>query len=532
MVISKKESVLKIFGSFNLYYFGLILLIVSLPLSPYLTSVSQFILAGNWILENKFKSKFNQLTNNNGILIFLVIFFIHLIGLIYTTDLEYAFHDIKIKIPLLILPIIIGTSDKLNYKQLKILLLFFIAAITVNTFISSAVLLGLINYKITDIRYISIFISHIRFSLLINVAIFSLAYFFFLDKINKKENIIYPILIIWLVTFLFVLQSITGIIVFLITGFIVAIYFLKKFRNKKIRKYLTTLLIILPLLLSILVAKSIIDFYSADKINPVTIDNYTKLGNKYKHDFNNKIIENGHYVYLYISEDELRQEWNNVSKIDYDGIDKKDQKIRNTIIRYLTSKGYRKDAEGVKKLTKKDINHIEDGYANYIYKNKISLSARIYKIIWQIDVQFKKGNPSGHSVTQRFEYLKASFGIIKDNFWFGIGTGDLKTAFAKQYNEMNSPLSKRWRLRAHNQLVTFFVTFGLIGFLIIIFAMFYPIFYEQKFKDYFFMVFLIIILLSMLNEDTLETQAGVTFFSYFYSLFLFGVKKKHIYKLK
>ncbi len=532
MVISKKENVLKILGSFNLYYFGLILLIVSLPLSPYLTSVSQFILVGNWILENKFKSRFKQLINNKSVLIFELIFLVHLIGLIYTTDFAYAFHDLKIKLPLLILPIIIGTSQKLSYKQLKILLLFFIASITVSTFISFTIFLGLTNYKITDIRDISIFISHIRFSLLINIAIFSLVYFFFSDRINKKEKIIYPVLIIWLVFFLFVLQSFTGLIVFFITGFIALIYFIKKFRNKKIRIYLISLLVALPIILSVLVAESIVKFYSVEKINPKTIDKYTKLGNKYKNDFNNKIIENGHYVYLYISEKELRNEWNKVSKIAYDSVDEKGQNIKNTIIRYLTSKGYRKDAEGVKKLTKKDIEHIEEGYANYIYKNKISFSARIYKIIWQIDVQFKKGNPSGHSVTQRFEYLKASFAIIKDNFLFGIGTGDLKTVFAQQYNKMNSPLSQRWRLRAHNQFVTFFVTFGLIGFLIIIFAMFYPIVHEYKFINYFFIVFFIIALFSMLDEDTLETQAGVTFFAYFYSLFLFGVKKQYLNKLK
>ncbi|MCK5822387.1 MAG: O-antigen ligase family protein [Bacteroidales bacterium] len=530
MKISKKENVLRIFGSFNLYYFGLILLVASLPLSPYLTSVAQFILAGNWILENKFKSRFKHILQNKSILIFLLIFFVHIIGLIYTSDFKYAFHDIKIKLPLLLLPIIIGTSQKLNYKQLKILLLFFVAATTVSTLISTSVLLGLINYKVTDIREISIFISHIRFSLLINIAVFSLVYYFFFSKTNKKEKVIYLILIIWLALFLFILQSITGIIVFFIVGFVVAIGIFIKLKNKKIKKVLITLLIITPILLLALFTKFVIDFYDVDKVNPDTIDQYTKLGNKYKHDFNNKIIENGHYVYLYVSEKEMRPEWNKISKINYDSLDNKNQKIRNTITRYLTSKEYRKDAEGVKELTKKDIKHIEDGYANYIYKNKISLSSRIYKIIWQIDVQFKKGNPSGHSVTQRFEYLKASFGIIKDNFLVGIGTGDLKTAFAEQYNKMNSPLSQRWRLRAHNQFVTFFVTFGLIGFLIIIFAMIYPIFHEKKFKNYFFMIFLIIVLLSMLNEDTLETQAGVTFFTYFYSLFLFGYNRKEFKK--
>ena len=42
------------------------------------------------------------------------------------------------------------------------------------------------------------------------------------------------------------------------------------------------------------------------------------------------------------------------------------------------------------------------------------------------------------------------------------------------------------------------------------------------------LLFLIIIFLSFLNEDTLETRTGATLFSFFYSLFLFSdSKEKH-----
>jgi len=48
----------------------------------------------------------------------------------------------------------------------------------------------------------------------------------------------------------------------------------------------------------------------------------------------------------------------------------------------------------------------------------------------------------------------------------------------------------------------------------------------RKFSDYFFLVFFIIVMLSMIPEDTIESQAGVTFFAFFYSLFLFGKKEE------
>jgi hypothetical protein len=70
--------------------------------------------------------------------------------------------------------------------------------------------------------------------------------------------------------------------------------------------------------------------------------------------------------------------------------------------------------------------------------------------------------------------------------------------------------------------VTFFITFGIIGFVISMFSIFAPVFYEKKWHDYLFLVFFIIGMLSMLNEDTLETQTGVSFFMFFYALLLFG----------
>jgi hypothetical protein len=39
-------------------------------------------------------------------------------------------------------------------------------------------------------------------------------------------------------------------------------------------------------------------------------------------------------------------------------------------------------------------------------------------------------------------------------------------------------------------------------------------------------VFFIIIFMSMLTEDTLETQAGATFFAFFNALLLFG-RRRH-----
>jgi Ca2+/Na+ antiporter len=48
----------------------------------------------------------------------------------------------------------------------------------------------------------------------------------------------------------------------------------------------------------------------------------------------------------------------------------------------------------------------------------------------------------------------------------------------------------------------------------------YPHLNQNLYKDGPYMAFLIIIMVSMINEDTLESQAGITFYVFF-SLFLY-----------
>jgi hypothetical protein len=513
----------------KIYLAGLALLGISLPVSLFMMSVSELLLSANWVLEGNFKKKLQILKQRKSLLLIISIYLLHAIGLLYSNDFQYALHDLRIKLPFLALPIIIGTSEQLSGKQIKYILLLFISTVIVSSFISTAILFDLTKIEVNDIREISPFISHIRFALLVNMAIFSLLYYIFFNTSNKsylRGKVIYIIAAIWLIIFLFLLQSFTGILIFIIiTPFIIIVWAIKQ--KNPISKTTVILALIAGLsLITLYIAMSVRKFYSVEEIDPKNIDKYTVNGNKYFHDFNYKVLENGNYVRIYICEKELRNEWNKRSEYDYDGKDKKGQNINQTLIRYLTSKGLRKDSAGVSKLTKEDIRLIENGYSNYIFKSKLGIYPRIYQIIWEIDTYKKLGNPSGHSITQRFEFQKNAIQIIKKHFWIGVGTGDVLQAFNIQYNISNSPLAKRWRLKAHNQLITFFLTFGVFGFIWIMFSLIYPIFYEKKHRSLLFIIFFMIALFSMLNEDTLETHAGISFFSYFYALLLLGHKNE------
>jgi len=504
----------------------LIILVTVLPHSRYLLSMSEIGLVFFWISEGNFKSKLQTLKTKPEIFIFASIFLLHLIGLFYTQNFSYAAKDLRIKLPILLFPIILGTSLKLTAKEIKLIVSVFTISIIAKTIYGTASLLGLTGTTINDFPELAGKFSHIRYALLLNIAAFSMLYYLVFYK--KKEKLTYKLIyltgFIWLSFFLFLLHSVTGWVIWIVL-FIFSFISLSIYQKNRFLKYL--FLGISGLIISgtfLYFSYSFNRFYKSDKLIPAQIEKYTKEGNIYTNHLKSSQKENGHFVNIYLCEKELGPEWNKRSRIDYNGTDKKGQKIKYTLIRYLTSKNLRKDKDGISKLTDQDIKNIENGMTNCIFADKYSVYPKIYEFLWQIDRYFSGGNPENQSVSQRLEFLKNGKEIIKRNFWIGIGTGDVKDEFQKQYELSQSKLSEKHRLRAHNQYVTIFITFGLIGFVWFMFALVYPIIKTKQYKNYLALISFIILALSMLNEDTLETQMGATVFAFFLSFFLFAGK--------
>lgn len=526
----------------SLMFYVMILLVVSMPLSEFGMSVSQFLLLGLWIFEGadfnsppqgvhklsnflsvigkNLAGKFRMVVKNRILLIVISIYLLHVIGLLYSTDFQYALKDLRIKLPLLSLPILLATSKMLDWDRFQKLMLFLCLAVLAGSIVSIYVKL---TRTIIDPREISVFISHIRFALLICFTIFILL-FFVIRKVYRRPiiNISLILAVIWLITFLFILKSLTGLIICAIIFLTSILIFI--FRRKK---FLIPGIVVL--LLSGVGAWQYIrdvnkELTVAAPVQFSKLDKYTSQGNPYVHDIQHYGIESGKYVGLYISERELKQAWNSRSSLPYNGSDKRGQELRYTLIRYLHSKGYRKDAEGVQKLTDGEVGDIENGVADVDYLKNFNVRAKLEQFLLGYHSYRNSDDPNASSFMQRVEYWKTSIYIISKKPFLGSGTGDLNLAFNKAYDETHSRLEPSYRHRSHNQFLAIGIAFGLIGLIIFVFALIYPPIFLGKFKNYIYLVFFIIVMISMLTEDTLETQAGVTFFAFFNALLLFGVR--------
>lgn len=518
----------------RIFIFGILLLAISLPTSKFGMSLSQMILAANWLIDKKLTEKFNSFVHNKTALIFSLIFIIHTLWLANTVNFDYALLDLKTKSPILILAIIFSTTPSLSFKEFKWVLFAHISSVLLMTFIGFYIYY---EQRPTDFREISPFISHIRLALNICISIFTLLYFTFNDRIckeTKNKFLSYSLktgmllLVCWFMIFLSMLQSATGIFIVIGVGLVLLLRLVFKLTmNKTKKRVIISLVFITPLVLGWLLYNSFQSYMFRPTINLDALEKTTVHGGKYIHDTLLFTSENQHWIGVYLCEPELEYAWNLRSKTKYNTKDERGNIINYTLIRYLTSKELRKDQEGVNALSDKDIVNIEKGIANINYTKGIGLKARLEKLFWEYLMNKTNGDIKGHSLFQRLELWKISVDIIKQNWLFGVGTGDVPDTFKQKMIEKDSPL-KETRMRSHNQYLSLLVAFGIFGFLGCLFSLIYPFVRSKSIFDYFCLVFLLIFFVSMLTEDTIESQDGVTFYAFFASLYLFQKPKNRM----
>lgn len=505
----------RIFGKYThdyLHVLGISGLAFGLPLNKVMMSISMLFIILNLLLEANFKSYYNNLKNNKLYLLGLGYFALHVIGLAWTNDFTYGFHDLRVILPLLV--ILTGVSAKpINSNHyLNIILISFLGSILLTSFINFGSYqhwFGTIEYD--DIRGLSLFGSHVRYGLLIATGA-SISIHFILQK---EKRILFLTVLMWLFFYTYYSQVLSGL--FTLTGVLLTYILFHLFqKNKWIAFGGLSLIMIIITMITIWVIRPI----SYDPAEYQNLPSKTAEGNTYLHSLREVSPETGKPIDIFVCDKELKREWEKVSSFTYYGEDIKGQLIRSTIIRYLASKGLKKDAAGFTQLTQQDIKNIEHGEAS-VYNRGIL--ARVYSIQMQLN---NYGDPNGHSLLERIEYWKIGLQIAKENWIIGVGTGDVQLKFDEKYESNKTLLLPEKRHRSHNMYLTVLISFGVFGLFLFLW-MHFEFLHQMILKNAQLAVtFIVIILLSYTIEDTLETQMGITFFALFYSLFGSGNIKK------
>ncbi|WP_159522435.1 O-antigen ligase family protein [Sunxiuqinia indica] len=507
----------------DFFYAAMLIFAVALPFSEGLisTSIGLLFLASLFQLK---KSEIKTRFRNRQLLLFPVaVFLVYVLWLVFTNDWHWAIYDLKKNLSYLLVPLAFIFAPSISAKLQRNVLYVFIVAV-----FSSALITFVYFYLQDENSLLEAqkygFIHHIRFSFQLVLSLILIGYFLLTNFYKQKKSLKLIVLggAIFLVVFLIWHQSLTGVLTFIGTAFFGLLILSSRIKKPVLKRIIFSLLLVLVLVPSLYLAYAVKRFYTVEKVTIEELEETTHLGNKYNHNLDNKLLENGHYVWLFVCEKELELEWNKRADIKYNEVDETGYPVSQTLIRYMTSKGLRKDAVGIRKLSDQDIENIEHGISNYIFADKgISLYPRIYMSIWEIDTYLKTRAANQHSLAQRIEYTRAAITIIKDHFWFGVGTGNWKKAYAEAYKKNQSKMDPARYGNAHNQYLNYMVKFGLIGLLLIAFFIVYPVVKSKAYRSPIVLLFLISMFIANFGDSNFETHVGSNFFIFFYCFFLF-----------
>ena len=148
---------------------------LSLPLSEFSTSVFTISLAANWLVEMNPVKRDWQSDRIKPLLIFISLFAIYLIWMLNTGNLDSGIDKLRLKLPILLIPLVISTSGEIKEREIRLILSTFLAGVLI------ASLAGVLNYfvisdSLSDRREISLYISHIRLSLMVCLSVFISGY--------------------------------------------------------------------------------------------------------------------------------------------------------------------------------------------------------------------------------------------------------------------------------------------------------------------------------------------------------------------
>jgi hypothetical protein len=486
-----------------------------LPWSKIPLSIGTILLGLNLILKWDWANYWNRWKANRWLWLFFVYVGCEWLSLFWTSDYSSALADLRSKLPLYTLPLFITAIPLKEKKHIHWIALSFLTVLLVTSlinFFSYKHWIG--NHTYNDIRGMSLFVSHIRYSIMIVFGIVLLAGWF----IRRYRNYLLTIpLTAWFVYYTVFSQVGTGYFVLAAVAVLLVFFKLTSVNVRWIR--------LSSLVLLILSIGSCI-FYFVDSLKPIPpkvklsydmLSGKTAQGYPYFYDSPEKINwENGYPVEVFIAEPELSRCWNRVSDFSYYGQDRKGNEIRFLLIRYMSSKGLYKDSVGFLSMTKKDIRNVENGMGS-IELAQGGLKAQLYQIRRQLE---HNDNPNGQSLLERIEYLKAGVQIIKKNPVLGVGMGDVDSAFYETYRSMNTRLSRENQHTTHNQYLTTWISSGIVSFLsfLILWILLFVKAFKRRAVEW--AGFALITALSFLNEDTLETQTGMTFVALFLGIFI------------
>lgn len=128
-------------------------------------------------------------------------------------------------------------------------------------------------------------------------------------------------------------------------------------------------------------------------------------------------------------------------------------------------------------------------------------------------------NPESSTQFRIVAWETASHLVLKKPF-LGYGTGTTRDLLTEEYKKRQIEVLVEKRLNCHNQYLEVTLNSGVIGLISLLILLILPIVWSIKLKNHLLLFFILLLSLNFLTESMLETQSGVIFFAFFYTILI------------
>jgi O-antigen ligase len=234
--------VLERFNLEKTYQYLLVVLAFLMPISVSLANTVIVCIVLLWFFSGDYKAKFSQIISNKVLIASLVFYSTHIIGMLWTDNLEWGFHILhKMWYFLILLPILL-TIVKKDY--VKHYIISFLAAMAITEILSYLVWFEIIDeFRKAYYNNPTPFMSHISFNPFLAFTIYLVSHeILFNRKLNNKHLFLLVFFLVAMVINMFVTGGRAGQVMFF---FVIVILCFQFFREHKI-KALISIFILVP----------------------------------------------------------------------------------------------------------------------------------------------------------------------------------------------------------------------------------------------------------------------------------------------
>lgn len=501
----------------KLYLLLLTLLAVSLTTSNFVMNLAWVLLLVLWLSDPHWHDKWARFRHNRLLQAFVVLLVVHLVAMLWSSNLAYGFRDLVAKLPFFVVPLVVLSSPPLQQRERRPVLAAYLATLFVVTVIGWVRFFSMPGLPYRDIVP---YISHIRFALNLCLAVCLVAYLLLRRRRAVWLYLLGGAYVLWMLLFLALIQSYSAFVILSLLVLLTLVRFSRCRVTPRLRRCLMAGVILLYVALCVVLASMVGDYYRLLPLSRQPLLAATVNGNAYSHSCDG-LVESGNYLNNYVCLQELQQQWPRYSSLSLSDTVVGGYTVQSTLLRYLNAIGTTKDSVGLTLLSPADVAAIEAGVANPICLCHLSVRRMVYTLLFEIECYRCLGSLGASSLLHRFALWRAGWAAFAHHPIFGVGTGDVVDVCHQQLFDSLSPLAGTAK-HLHNQYLTFLLSFGLLGFGLIVFFFiraFRPCVVSLPRLPFPLFATLLIVLVSFLSEDTLETLAGCLFVAFFLTLF-------------